>query len=486
MLHATQVSPAIRMAQQFDARGLFIDVDAATPLAALVDTHYLSQSDVIKMDTGMYEPNKKFIIDQSTQFGANLKGEAVPHTEKLEDLADAISAEVVRHLAYVRSTAIPLYEEIATRYENACQKYVVDATGGVQIVPYELPALARDAQLRDALMELSGKPASVEVKYLMLPDRSAEAIKSLLGDAFPSLQADVQAWVETKGDDWLSRMWDICFTSKPTDGADFEVMKMGEDGLDVSLFTFLACTALHDNPPEGINVTRSEYNLNNRLLRNRAALRLNYLITEYDAMVKTDMLILSVGQVVRVVSDVYKKFIEDGGNNTLIHACLLESTPPRNASSILANVKELNRKWRTHLTILEATTENNKYRIMRDHAHQVAREVIAENFQKVYAGGAVQEGVDETNGNYIEFKRRLDGYMKLVRFDDLKSPWLLSRKIICDCVFFFADCVKIMINGIEEAKQSNPDLDVGECSLLAAYGYVFDYVIDMVTVKKMG
>jgi hypothetical protein len=485
MLFKTQVNAAIVLANQLSSRGLRLEAQPGTPLHQLVSTYMVQQADLIKPQEEGFKPIAALITSSANAFDAQLEGLPVPHTEKLEPLATDIANHVRSHLSFVKSVAVPLMRELAENYTAAASKYKFDAEGGVSIVSYGAPEILMDSNLRDMVEGHAKGTSGIEVPYIDLGVGSAAQVVEACVQALPGTGEVIRLWFAEKGDAFTNRVIDGCFSATPTQPQNFEVMRLGTDGLDVCLMVYLACNGLFDNPTDGVRQTLAQYNLALSQMRARAAVRLNYLMQEYDALLSTKTLVYSYNTAeIKVVGPVYKEFIQDGGSDAVLRVATRMVEPPRTLDQFAEKRDKIMAEQRKQSALISATIENQRYSILRDLLIEIAQTAVAQRFCDIYQDCPRGE-VDTTWPNYVMFKTKLEEYLRYISSEDLKDSWRCASHIVQHCVFPHLGCVGKLMSGIDEASKVNPSLKVEEAALLATYGYVFDYVIDQITVRSI-
>lgn len=487
MIHDTAVTAAILLTQEFDARGLQINAQAGTPVGELVACNFLKlgEQNLSGGAAKQYDPSVNFIVGASNNFGGNMRGESVPHTEKMEALKMGIAKYVRQHISFAKNVVRPLIEELAGEIKSAVTSIQLDPYKDTKVVTYDLPKPLEDAGLREELQPYKNKPVTT-VKYAQcgFGDKAPTELKELLTVSQFGLDEELTNWYATKGDAFLQLVWTSCFTGAPN-GHDFQSLKLGADGLDVCLAVFLLCDKLHDTPDEGVKIARGVFNQNLFALKSEAAARLVYAIEEYESFVKTQLLIKSYNpSQITVIGEVYRAWLENGGNNAMVLASTLMPTPILHVPLIQEARPALERRWSAYTAMLQTTLANKKYSYCREIAIDKTKRLVAENFKQCYASVKDCGEVDENLPEYSEFKKRIVDVCMNISDKAFDNLWELATILVCDCVFYYTDAGKIL-KGIDDACQKNPDLDVNEAALLSLIEYVTDYVRDQLSIKSL-
>jgi len=110
-----------------------------------------------------------------------------------------------------------------------------------------------------------------------------------------------------------------------------------------------------------------------------------------------------------------------------------------------------------------------------------ALKVVSGRFNLVYPNCNC-EGVNPSLPEFMLFKEKLVEYVQFTPSERITNVWTAANDIVTMCIFPHVSCVGTVINEMEHAKKINPNISVDEAALLATYVYVFDYVMDQISV----
>ena len=480
MLYKSQVNPGVAFASQLHARGFRMVAQPGTPLFDLVSTYMISQEDVIKSSSEGYKPDPNFITSSANAMDGHLTGIEVPHTTKLDALAVDIAVAVRGHLQFVKTVAVPVMREIAETYQASAERYKYDV-GTQEIIQYDVPLPMKDYSMVELVEKFAAAPSTSPVPYIERPMSSNQFVEYCLAGV-PGMEDTIRQWLAIKGDTFISMVMNACFSSTPDEPSNFEDLRLGMDGFDVSCLVFLATMGLYDNPPEGVRMSLSSYNTQIHSMRCRAADRLRYLCEEALAFSETKTLIISSGRdYVRVFSETHKEFIEGGGTNeTIMAACRLRMRPTT-LSEIANSLDQIQAEQRRFQVIELAAMENRRFAVLKDLLMDTALKVVSGRFNLVYPNCNC-EGVNPSLPEFMLFKEKLVEYVQFTPSERITNVWTAANDIVTMCIFPHVSCVGTVINEMEHAKKINPNISVDEAALLATYVYVFDYVMDQISV----
>jgi hypothetical protein len=477
MIHPSAANEAILLAQELDSRGLMLTAQPGTPLAELVEPYHIVQADGAG-NAKTYTPDVNYIVGVSNNFGDHLRGQDVKHTSTLDAFAMDIGKGAVQsHLKYAKTVVKPLVIELAEEFKKDIVGISYDPYKDTQVVMYDMPKPLMDASLRDDILKLKETPQRRDISHLSLPMLSVTEIAEKMITAQSGLDHEVQIWYASKGEGFLQKVWTVAFTDTPDDDS-LSALMMGPDGLDVCLAVYLLASKLHNDPPEGVRSTLGNYNTNLLDLKVMVAVRLAFAMDTYDAFVSTGTLIKTYDQRrIEVVGDVYRKWIEEGGNNSLLLAAVLMPSPPIDAARIDEQRPILQERWERHVSMLRTTMENKRFVRYKELIRSRAIAVVNANAAEIYAEhlkGADGQGNGQSLENLAEYKQfhlKLNEFVYGIRDQDFDNIWDLSLSLVCDCVFYFTDAKKI--------------LKGNEAAFLSMIEYVTDYVFDQIQLRAI-
>jgi hypothetical protein len=492
MLFQNQINPGVMLAENLDGQGFYIAAEPGTPLSALVGTMNLSQGEVMPPATPSdYTPNTKFYQDQSSAFGAGLRGYEVPHSEKLDELGLQISKFVRNHLAFAKTTVREVALELCENYGRYAKEYRIDPTAKMRVEVVDLPGPCNDSEILDFIKDLKGKPQGAPIITLSFLDPlSPMEIRSLASKSYASPSLSV--WLGGLSDAFLSEVYGVVLCkAKPRNGLNFQNMKMAVNGADVCLLVALLAGGVYDNPPDGTGVGISEYNTSLSTLRNQACLRLSYLIDEYRAKADMGYLVLSnTNDTVFVLGDVYRKWRNEAGNDQLIIASVLMREPVRTVHNIEEVRSKLEGRYATYLAATRMSMDANRAVILRGILRDQALKLVSEKAKAIYANctntALWGDGfIDPRLGEFDKFKLMLDDYCANASAEKLDDVWRVALDVTCDCIFNFAESAGLILRGIERYTAQNPNLPVNEAAALSAADYVFRYLCDQLQIRRI-
>lgn len=480
MLTNDAIKEAISVAQEFDRRELILTPTSGTPLAALCEASTLCDA----QDVGQtaYEPDPLFIEQQSAGW---TNGAQSAHDALLSDMVVDIAGHVQNHLQFAKTVVRPVIQELVTEVEERIKALPLSLEYALDIVVLDPPEPMISPAFEEMVAEFKEVAYVPVTDYMSLPLLSGAEVLSHMATGAAETDEAVAIWAAKKGDAFFQHVWECVFTASPTAERFDNLIQDRRTGTDAALTVFLLCKRMYDNPIEGVVMTLPDFNGKIAQLRNQAALRLSHAYEEYARDSKMNLLIKNYSnQEVVVNGNVYRKWLEEGGNNAVIFGSMLTDRPAKFVMDLDGKRAELLALWERHNQMLTVGERNRRFvrykDILRGSLHNL---VAGEGLQRCF--GHLAQGdipVTTNQAEYQQFLANVDQFVDSLREVDFKNLWELSLQAVCQCMFFYTDADRIL-GGIERACTDNEGIEIREAALLSLIDYVVDYVCNQMTLS---
>lgn len=469
MLTREALESALPLATTLDSRNVFLTPVENTPLQALVIATRSDIVPVVPTDGG------RFSIDlENILYMANCKDRvtgACDHDQALDNVV-AVAAEAVRgHIQFARNVAAAAVTDLADKTCDALRALTPSSLLGVEVQVFNYPAPLEAGQLEASVQRFADDVPNEPRLAARLPARTYTELLEIIGSGSGALDKDVQAWLATKGETFLTSLWEEVFTQKQaslTDAAKsfFTFTEDRENGIDNALAIFLLARKLVEAPIEGVEMPLPAFENLMAEFRGQAGLRLKRAYAEMDQINKLGILVRSVTQRVTVVNDkVYRGWIEAGGDNEVLFGNMMDTVPQTLVSNIDAKAPALKAAWTRHAT-LTATVENNR-RFSRTKA------ILDSTFRAQLAEISAD---DETVRNNVDLVlSRFRDELETAREKDLEDLHGLCLRLVCRSRFPHTSAEEIL-SGIARIECENPKIDVREAAAVAVIEYIAKWV----------
>lgn len=478
MISKNTAKIAISIAQEFDKRNLVLTAVPGTPLAALVNSCNMCEAVQVNAPNE-YEPNAGSIEGMSSAFD----GAVSRHDEELCDMSSDISKAVANHLNFAKNVVRPVIQELVTEVEADIAALPLNIQYNLEVVVIDPPEPMISTAFEEMVEEFSEVAYSPITGYMGLPAKSAPEVIELLTTGYKETDEAIAVWTAKKGDSFFQLVWDSVFTAAPTQERFESMIQNNDTGIDAAITVFLLCKRLYDNPPESTAMALPKYNEQLAELRNQAALRIHHGYEEHVRNSKLGLLIRKVTTAALFVNgNVYRKWMEEGGNNAALFGSILSDRPAKFASDLNEKKSEFLQIWEQHNSLLTVTERNKRFVNYKNILRSRTEKVIGDNLTACFGEVAKGQEVSTSLPEYIQCMAELEKHIDRVIEADFKNLWALCTKLICHCAFYYTDAGKIL-SGIEKACQDNPGIEIREAALLSLVEYVTDYVCDQMTLS---
>lgn len=479
MLTRESLNSAVGLTELMDARRVTLVPVPDTPLAALVAATRANplQAHTNDATTIAYTPDLDYIETianfQDPETGLN------QHDQAVNEIAGVVIPAVRNHINFARTVVAPLVEELGQKTGAALAEMTPTSLAGAEVVTQALPAPYSNSGLESMISRFVGQAYDSPPLALRLPDiEDLAAVKAMFQTGTASLDSDIEAWLAECGDAFIQEVWEGVFQVKPVEPGKFyrknfsDWVQDPDDGECYALAIFLLARHLIDKVPAGTEQDLRQYENLCAAFRDQAANAIAQKIERQDQCVKNGVLVLGQHRLrVTVNAEVYRKWIEAGGENEVLFGNALQRMPFATVAEIDANASQLREAW-THHCGLVSTVERNK-------RFNTVLGLLERHFTQQLNDGAQNDPELQQNGAVDRVLKTFRDELQKVVESDLDNLYTLSLRLICKSRFPEHAAFEIL-SGIDRNKRENPHLDVRECAMLSIYEYVFSWVASMI------
>jgi hypothetical protein len=471
MLTLEAIQSAQALADRLDAARVVVLAAPGTPLEALTSgTRVDDHTGVVQADDGGYSANVQFIHAmanvQNDKLGAN------PHDVALNEIAEVAIPAVTGHIQFARSTVRPVIEDLVERVMKSLGEDKIELALGAEVIVQESPAPLTNGAFDTMVRKFEGVPYAPPVLGMRCPDQTIDEIKELMKTGSGSVDKDIEAWLAAEGGSWLMELWENVFQIKPRE-AGYSGRRTFDEwtadkacGVDFSLAIFLLARKLFDSPLEGTVMNLNEHERLVADYRDQSAAALCRFVDQLDRNRKNGILVVGLSRLKTTVdAEVYREWIEKGGENEVLFGNSLRTMPFTSVTDIEAAAAALKGAWDQHAALEDTVRRNRQF--------DRTRELFFHHFRAQLAE-ATEDGQADL-GNSEQVLERFRQGLTAVREDDLDCLYTLATKLVCDARFPDKAAYTILM-GIDRNVKQNPHLELREAATLAIVEYVCDWL----------
>jgi hypothetical protein len=450
-----------------DANGMGLVPLPNTPLYALVEATRADRNFNIAQEDGSVEPD----VD-SIEYIANVKDETLgisQHDVVADQIVQVAGDAVAAHILFAKTIVAPAVQALVEKtISDINQLGDINSLLGMEVVMCDPAKPLMGSGIYNAVQKFDETPYDPPALKMSLPTIPYEQIIQIMQSGSGSMDADIAEWAASKGNGFFEPLWADVFQQNPVSLNDTRARTFNQYtehpdfGADYALAIFLIARKLSAEPLQDTQMSKNaHYNLMIEF-RNQAGARLCRALNDLDRIAQRQILVRSTTTNKVVVNgQVYRDWIEAGGDNEVLFGLIASNSTLSNVSAINEKAAELKSKWQ-QFSIITQTAENNR-RFDR------IKSLLASNFENQMRTATAEEELDLTSRSQIMnlFRDLLDR----VCVDETKDMWKLCLKLVCRSRFVRTEAERILA-GIERIKKNNPEATVPE----AAAASVIDYI----------
>lgn len=468
MLTREALNSGIPLTEVLDGKGLRLMAIPGTPLAELVKATR-SNSNFTIQENGSFTPDIGGI-----EYMANCRDEMIggsSHDFTMDGITEVAIKAVREHIYFAKNIVAGAVQDLVEATNRTLSETTPSSLLGMEVVVWSPPAPMVHSLFTNMVRKFEEVPFESPSLSMKLPDLAVSEILELLQTGSGSFDATVAEWASSKGESFFINIWEKIFQIKQVELHDTKIVNFRDytedklEGWDAALAIFLIARKLTDNPLKGTEMPLPAFN---RLIvdyRNQAGARLCRALDDLNFAAKNKILIRSTTATVTVVNaDVYREWIENGGDNEILFGNLLRAPLATTVATINEKADQLKAAWKQH-AIMIATIENNK-RFAR------TKDILDRHFQKQLAD---TENADITVANRMNILSTFREQLEMVRSDELDDLWSLCLRLVCRSRFPTTSAERIL-EGIERIHKQNPELDVREAAAASVIEYIAYWV----------
>jgi hypothetical protein len=471
MLSLQALNSAAALATSLDNRNLIVRPIAGTNLYKLCEVSS-TNDDHVWGDPGQRKIMIENVVSDTNR--QDLVTGMCQHDVEMGELVEVVSDAITKHLSYARTVVAPAIDDLVQRTGSSIEQVMRSDMNQLEVVVWRMPAPMYNDSLVDSFRRATDvKPQELRAGAHLPTDATETQIVEWMKSGVVSLDESIDQYVSTLEAGELSNIFRQLFTVK-SDYADlWKMFNDVESGVDTALVGFLISRKLWDNPPEGTETSLQMYEDEMVTIRNQCAVRLGYELDRVDRDEKHGILIRSFTRTsVEVNDSVYRKWLKDGGDHSVLFGNVMSYRPALTAEEISKNADKCKQAWESYCMVQKTTEANKKF--------SMAKQIIAVEF------AAMVQSADETvlpiQDREIA-RKRFDAALQITKECEVQDLYSWSMRLMCDSWFYKTDAFQIL-DGINRVKAHSPEVDVKEAAAVAALEYIAYWVSTQFTVDS--
>ncbi len=476
MITANAFDQAQPLVEILNAKDYCIAPVEGTPLYALVAASNppITSAEAVPSN-GEYSSS----MYSSTQASAGTDNEN--HNRLFDDTVDFLSKTIIQHVSNAKNIVSPVVLSVA-------EKIIARTQSDIQplktycIVPVSLPEPMLNDGFKQSVEKANGGVYGEPERYLTIDAEFApQAFLDMMLTGSNEYDDKIRTWFASCGDSLFNKLWTGLF-QKPNETTNacnlISVFEDNKTGVDAALTVFLITRKMIDAIPENTGMTLNDFKKYALQYKDAAAVRLNRAYESRESENKAGILVITsddISKEVRVNSDTYLTFINNGGKNEVILGAVVSGVIPYNVKTLEENSQQYIDSWERHKLIIGAASKNSAVVKFRDICYS---EFLAE----LNNLSAMEQEYIVTNPAHIqnvqESAKKMCSDLTAEKMD---KPYDVALALVCRCRFYYTDSEKIL-STIDSISKENPTIDVREAALISTTQYLIDYICEQTKV----
>lgn len=282
------------------------------------------------------------------------------HTVALEDLAEKIGELAVPHLRHARTVVAP----IVTSFNDAVTARILahkphDPASDYNIIQVDMPEILKDASFLESLKKITaGQDLPPNLPLLNIGDFNADQVQSLVGAGLPDFADDIKKAILNIPEQDIKAFWNMFYNSGTADSRPIYsfLSETPYKRAQAFLLLYAVSMGLEQNVPESLKeislaALRSDLDVQVRY----AAVALNIAVNQIKGNRTAGSLVVRYdfdGKSAQVDSDLYAKFLEDGGEPDTLLGAILDRDQAHGSAALLETSKDRIRSWSDYVALV--------------------------------------------------------------------------------------------------------------------------------------
>lgn len=476
MLTIEAIQAAIPLSDQLTQRGIFLNPIQGEPLAQAVGVTVIDMNP-FEVGTTQNKDLDTDIAPLDIEYSAKMTNFNDPsvggsrHDIIVDEIIEVGSRSVTNHISFARNVVKPAVDEIVVAVKNQLANITPNEILGLEVSQLPIPSVLNDTGFKQSLNQYLDTPFEDPAMAMKLPNQTIEQILDFMKTGAKSLDDQIDMWAATKGSTFFEDTWAYVFQQKPVSVQNAtevhslrRVFDDQECGIDKALMVYLICNRISENPPEGTEMTLDGFENLALAFRNQAGAKLVRFIDELDNAYKSGILIKGVVANCTVVyPDVYKTWIENGGDNDVLLGNMLAARRVYSVKALEEEAQSLKDVWTKHSLIVMKTQYNDRF--------VYVKKALRDAFYTQLANVGEEAEVNQKE----MIKKIFDDELTLVTIEEIEDLYGLAMRLLCRSRFFKTDAERILTS-IDTICKKNPTISVRESAMLATAELVADWL----------
>lgn len=475
MIRLETARAAVALAQELSIAGMEISVKPDSDLAALNVTGFLPVNVPVEAVTA------ELINAQSIIPAVGF--DHSEHDATLDKISVSLANIARQRIGFAKNVARVAVKAMIERVQSAVEAIPTTVSFNPNIVEVDLPEPMRGGAMND-VFENAYASQMLPRENLYLGELDDAGIKELLKTGSKILNNEIDVWYARKGVEFFRNVWNAAFSGSYGDAYGSVEAMFGDQSsaTDAALAVYLIAKSMETAMPG--ETARGDIKTIRLLCEEMAGYAVNSIqsdLKRWDFYITSKRVLIGVANIdkeIRVVSPVYRTWLDNGGNkNALIGNCLI-SRPFTLVDDIDQKTAELIDAWEHHNRVLTRAEVANREVRLGSAFRSCGLSVIHDFKEQLFEGAQDGEVISQDSPSVLNAEKQLEAFV-----DEMTAKGYLVEKTIwelcTDCITKYILCdtdAHEILNGIDSVMAEYPDLDINEAVNLVVVDYLATYV----------
>lgn len=474
MLHKT-IKTAIPYAQELEQSRIALGLPNSSHLAMMVSNSLFSSPDA-------EVPVSQFV--QTVQNVTIVEGGVTEHERASEQLVNELVPLVQNHISIARQIGA-----LSKDFAETVQKYVnatpsEDPTGNFNIVKDELGDLFDESSVLGDL-ENATTPKSFIGSMIASGPRDFETLLGYVTTGRAKIDQAIQSTIAQHDKNFLENIWYGLFNTGMGQTSPYTLNNLGYipsgERLAVTYLGYLMAQRLYSEVSDDAVGALNVYQRNCADLRDHLLSLAGVALRERHNQITNKVVVLSFNPATRTVvvnGPIYREWLEQGGSPDTVLGCLLSDAGSYTADQLNNKQTTYINQWTSYCAFHNAEYDVRRVRFLRS-IYMIA---LTESMTDIQP---YEEAYRKENPGFAEFV--LNEAQKMLdrsSLDSLCEIETVALNLIAGIRFSYTPA-KMILESIDRTMKSTPNVDVREAALVAACGYIAQYLLTQITVSKI-
>lgn len=399
------------------------------------------------------------------------------HTDLQIHYSQNLSRQVARHFDHARNVVLPQVRELFTELESSIALRDPASILNYQIKIESLNHVLQNSRLQEELSRFTLRPrGEIELRLDLVCPADDETLLGYLKTGSAVLDAEIETYLSVKSLDFVREVWNKIYGGLAKPGTTLDKLIYDEEcASDYAFIGYLIGNQLTNRLPElpemGNLFRLSEYGNEIAIVRDLCAYKLNIEVKNYHEALEKETLVLRVKNTCVYVNEpIYRKWIEDGGNNDVLFGMIAKNDIRYTASTIAEQQELFLRVWANQVAMMRRREDGSRFNTVR---------IVTDRIVSKFILTSEDDYVKEHRQVVLDRLNRFLNDLDPSRLEDINK---LSLDAICCTIYAHTDA-DVILNALRQATIENPEISTEEAATIALIDYVSSWVADQLAVE---